>query len=203
VSTGRRRAVRWVLLTVTLITGVLVLGTTAYAVHLHFISAALITSAREIRTTGDAQREINAWSKHIGSESWTDSYDEGHATRYFVRVSNRGISRLHLAAWSALTMRVTLRDERLLSVSLEMETPTAPVVVEERFKSGMPDKFYLSYLKAAVPIARLQFFSSIPDTQRRRAFTIRTRCLLVPHLCTSVEDVVPVISNLDLRASPG
>ena len=49
------------------------LGTIAYLAHIHALASALITSAREIRTKADAEREIAAWRKRSGENFWQES----------------------------------------------------------------------------------------------------------------------------------
>ncbi len=152
-------------------------------------------------TEGRALHQISAWNKSRGTDSWTDSYDDGHATHYYVRLSN-GISGLHIAPRSALIMRVTLHDARVICVTVETSIPTASVVLQEWFKSDMRDEVYLTYFKAALPTARIQFPSSLPAAQKRRAFAIRTRCLLIPQLCATTEDLLLLIRGLELRTTP-
>ena len=122
---------------------VLAVGATAYAVRLQLIATALIDSAQEINTTEDALHQISAWNKRRGTDSWTDSYDDGHATNYYVRLSNR-ISGLHFAPWSALVLRVTLHDAKVICVAVETNIPTASVVLQEWFKPDMRDEVYQS-----------------------------------------------------------
>jgi hypothetical protein len=168
---------------------VLVLGATGYPVHLHFLAAALIDSAQQTHTTEDALHQISAWNNRRGTDSWTDSYDDGHTKHYFVRVSNR-IPGLHLAPSSALIMRVTLHDAKLICVSVETRVPEASAMILEWFGRDLSPTFFLGYLKAAIPAATIQFPSSLPDAQKRRAFDVRTRCLLIPRLCATTEDLI-------------
>ena len=51
----------------------LVGGTVTYLAHIRRMATALIASAREIRTTQDAEREIAAWKARAGNEFWTES----------------------------------------------------------------------------------------------------------------------------------
>ena len=202
VSERRHRIVRGVLVASTVVAVALVLGATAYALRLHFITTALLASARQIQSTEDALHQISAWNNRRGTGSWTDSYDDGHATHYFVRVSNNGISRLHLAPFSAVHMRVTLRDGKLICVSVETWTPKASVVVLEWFRPEMSPEFYLRYVKAAIPTARVDFPSSLPDAEKKRAFDVSTSCLLIPRLCATTEDLLPLVRTLRLRTTP-
>jgi hypothetical protein len=199
---SRHRVVRSVFVGLAAIAVGLIVGVSIYALRLHFITGALLASAREIRSTEDALHLISAWNNRRGTDAWTDSYDDGHTVAYFVRVSNYRISRLHLAQSSAVQMRVTLRDEKLICVSVEAWTRKASVVVLEWFGRDMSPEFALRYVKAAIPTARVDFPSSLPDAQKRRAFNVRTSCLLIPRLCATPESLLPLVRSLELRTTP-
>src|SRR6267154_2842993 len=157
------------------------LGTAAYAIHVCASAAALIDSAREIRTTADAEREFAKWRKRLGKESWMEIKDSGRGGNYYARIVNRAIARLHIVEPSEVMVRVTVREGELLCVTVDISTPVAPVMIQEWFKPGMQNRFTLSYIKDAVPISRVQFPSSLRDAQRRNGFAVRTRCLVLPH----------------------
>ena len=199
---GRRRVVRRVLIGFAVVAVAHVLGMTAYALRLHFITTSLLASARGIHTTEDALHQISEWKNRKGTGFWTDTWDSGQTMEYFVRVSNNGILRLHIAPWSAVQMDVALREGKLTRVSVEMWTPKASVVIVEWFGRDMSPDFYLGYVKAAIPRARVDFPSSLPDAQKRRAFDVRTRCLVVPQLCATTKDLLPLIETLRLRTAP-
>jgi hypothetical protein len=199
---GRGRFVRRVLAALAVVTASLLLGAAGYAIYLHRIATLLVASAREIQTTEDALHKVNIWKNRWGVDSWTDSYDSGRGTMHWVQVSNRGIARVHLAPWSALRMRVLLYDTKLIQVLVEIYTPSAAAVAEERFKPGMSENFYLGQIKAAVPTARVEFPSSMTDAQKETAFAFRIKCLLVPGLCATPEDVLPIIKTLDSSTTP-
>ena len=127
---------------------------------------------------------------------------DSHATHYYIRVSNR-ISGLHVAPSRALIMRVTLHDAKLVCVSVETRVPEASVVTLEWFGMDMFQKFYLGYVKAAVPTAKVEFPSSLPEAKKRKAFDVRTRCLLIPRLCATTEDLLPLVRNLESKTTPG
>jgi len=179
------------------------LGIATYAIHVCASATALIDSSSEIRTTADAEREFAKWGKRLGKESWMESEDSGRSGNYYARIVNRAIARLHIVEPSEVRMRVTVRDGKLLCVSVHIYTPVAPVAVDEWFKLGMQNQFSLSYIKGAVPMARVQLPSSLPDAQRRKAFAVRTRCLVLPVGCQKAEDVLPVIRDLKSGVSPG
>jgi len=179
------------------------LGIAAYGIYVCASATALIDSASQIRTMADAEREIAKWRKRLGKESWMEPDDSGQGGNYYVRIANPLIARLHIVEPSEVRMRVTVRDGKLLCVSVHIYTPVAPVAVDEWFKLGMQNQFSLSYIKGAVPMARVQLPSSLPDAQRRKAFAVRTRCLVLPVGCQKAEDVLPVIRDLKSDVSPG
>jgi len=193
----RHRFALGVLVALAVVPTLLLLATTAYAIRLHRIATSLVASAREIQTTDDALHQVDVWKGRGNVDSWVDSYDSGRGTLYWVQVSNRGITRVHLAPWSALTMRISLYDKSLKQVSVEMHTPSAAAVAEEWFKPEMSQRFYFGQIKSAVPTARVEFPSSIADAQKETAFAFRIRCLLIPALCATPEDVLPVVRTLE------
>jgi hypothetical protein len=201
----RRLTRHWVRagLTVLIVgTALFALGVAAYAFHVCASARGLINSASQIRTMADAEREIAKWKERLGKESWMEPDDSGRGANYYARIANPLIARLHIVEPSEVRMRVTVRDGKLLCVSVEIYTPAAPVAVDEWFKLGMQNQFSLSYIKGAVPVARVQLPSSLPDAQRRKAFAVRTRCLVLPFGCESAEDVLPVIRDLKSGVSP-
>src|SRR5215469_10423579 len=52
-------------------------GVATYLVHIRSMATELIASAREIRTTEDAEREIAAWKVRAGNDFWTESDHPG------------------------------------------------------------------------------------------------------------------------------
>ena len=64
----------WLALCVLVTAGILsALGTIAYLAHANALASALITSAREIRTKTDAEREIAEWRERSGENFWQES----------------------------------------------------------------------------------------------------------------------------------
>src|ERR1700733_2751037 len=154
-------------------TAVFGLGIVGYAFHVCAAATALIDSASQIRTTADAEREIAIWKKNMGTDSWVESDDSGRGGNYYARIANRAIARMHFVEPSEIIARVTIRNEELLSVSIFVNTPRAPVVIQEWFKTDTQNRFYLSYLKGTVPVARVQFGATLPDAQRRKGFAVK------------------------------
>ena len=109
---------------------------------------------------------------------------------------------MHFVEPSEIIARVTIRNEELLSVSIFVNTPRAPVVIQEWFKTDTRNRFYLSYLKGTVPVARVQFAATLPDAQRRKGFAVRTTCLVLPGGCKKAGAVLPVIRELESGLGP-
>ena len=178
------------------------LGIAACAVRVCASATALIDAASEIRTRADAEREIAKWRKRLGKESWTELDESGRGGNYYARIANLPIARFHVAAPSNVILRVTTANGELLSVVVFVNTPTASVAIQEWFKPDMQNRFYLSYIKGAVAMARVEFPASLPNAERSKGFAVKTRCLVWPGGCKDAEDVLPVIRALKLRASP-
>jgi hypothetical protein len=183
-------------------TGAFGLGIAAYAFHVCASATALIDSASQIRTTADAEREIASWKENMGTDSWVESDDSSRGGNYYARIANRAIARMHFVEPSKIIARVTIRNGELLSVSMFVNTPRAPVAVQEWFETDMQNRFHLSYIKGTVPEARVQFAATLPDAKRRKGFAIRTTCLVQLGGCKRAGDVLPVIRELESGVSP-
>jgi hypothetical protein len=109
---------------------------------------------------------------------------------------------MHFVEPSKIIARVTIRNGELLSVSMFVNTPRAPVAVQEWFETDMQNRFHLSYIKGTVPEARVQFAATLPDAKRRKGFAIRTTCLVQLGGCKRAGDVLPVIRELESGVSP-
>jgi hypothetical protein len=190
---------RWIragLAVVVVGTGLFGLAVTVYAFHVCASATALIDSVSQIRTTADAERETGRWKNTIGRDFWVESDDSGRGG-YYARVANRAIARMHFVEPAEIIARVSISNGELLSVSIFVNTPRAPVVIQEWFGMNTQNRFYLSYIKNTVPEARVQFAATLPDAQRRKGFAVRTTCLVRPRGCKKAEDVLPVIRELE------
>ena len=172
------------------------LGIAAYAVHVCASATALIDSASRIHTLADAEREVAKWRERLGKEFWMESDNPGRSVNYYARVRTLRIAHLHLVKSSEVMTRVTVSNGKLLCVTVFVQTPEAPVAIQEWFNENRSNLFYLSSIKGAPPTARVQFSSSLPDVERGKAFAVRTRCLVLPFGCNSAEDVLPVIRDM-------
>jgi len=190
------RRLRWVIATLLAASIVGTFAIAAYAIDFCVGASELIRSACEIRNDEDAHREMGKWGSSSRVETWTEVDDSDQGRNYYARVSNRRIARLRLFPLSELTVRVTFRDSTLFCVTVDSYSPVAPVVVQEWFGRTGSNLLWLSYLKAAVPIARVQLHSTLVEDQRKKAFAFRKRCLFVPQSCRTAEDVLPLVAEL-------
>jgi len=174
------------------------LGTVAYLAHVHALASALIKSAREIRTKADAEREIAAWRKRSGKEFWMESDSPGGDHNYDAVAANLPIARLHIVEPTGVTVGITMNDGELRSVTV-IETVgwygVAAVWIQEWFDEEMPNHFHVFGHRRPY-IANVEFPSSLPDEERKKAFAVDTGCLVRPGGCKTAEAILPGISQL-------
>jgi len=87
------------------------LGIAVYVSRVQASATALIKSARVIRTTADAEREIAAWRRRSGNEFWVESRDGSEKT-YKAQIVN-GLARLGFVELTNVTVDVTMHDGNL------------------------------------------------------------------------------------------
>ena len=174
----------------------------AYAIHLHASAMALISSARVIRTTADAEREISAWKRRSGNEFWVESRDGSEKT-YKAEIANLEMARLGLVELTGVTLEVTMHGEKLRYITVTETTgwyPWASVWIREWFDEGMTNGLLVSRTGKSAAVA--SFPSSVSDDQRKRVFAFNTNCLLRPSVCKTAEDILPGVWQLDSKISP-
>jgi len=93
-------------------------GVLVYLTRLHALASALITSAYEIRTKADANREIAAWSKRFGKDFWQESDHPGGDHSYDAQIVSPTLVRLHVVQPTVVTVGITMRDGQLRSVAI-------------------------------------------------------------------------------------
>src|SRR5260221_8240521 len=103
------------------------LGIAVYLAHIRASAAALINSAREIRTKADAEREIAAWRKRSGKDFWTESDHLGGDHNYDGQIENVAIAHLRIVEPTLLTVGITMRDGKLRCVTVIESTGWYPV----------------------------------------------------------------------------
>lgn len=180
-------------------------GIAAYVSHVQASATALIRSARVIRTTADAEREIAAWRRRSGDEFWVES-GEGSEKTYKAQIAN-GIARLGFVELTEVTVDVTMHDGNLRRITVTEWTAWYPLVsvwTQEWFDAGLggvPNRLSISRI-GKPSAAAVVFSSSLRDDQRTRAFAFNTKCLVQPSLCKTAEDILPGVWHLDSEAGP-
>lgn len=180
-------------------------GIAAYLSHVQASATALIRSARVIRTTADAEREIAAWRRRSGDEFWVES-GEGSEKTYKAQIAN-GIARLGFVELTEVTVDVTMHDGNLRRITVTEWTAWYPLVsvwIQEWFDAGLggvPNRLSISRI-GKPSAAAVVFSSSLRDDQRTRAFAFNTKCLVQPSLCKTAEDILPGVWHLDSEAGP-
>jgi hypothetical protein len=172
--------------------------------HIRASATALINSALEIRSKGDAEREIAAWRKRSGKDFWEDSDHPGGDHNYDAQILNLAIARLRLVQPTGVTVSVTMRDGKLRCVTVIESTgwyPVASVWIQEWFDESMPNRFHVGGHRRPAE-AFVEFPSSLPDDQRSKAFAVNTKCLTRPGGCKTADDILPGVWQLQYAVSP-
>lgn len=187
------------------------LGIAAYLGHVQASATALIESARAMRTTVDAEREIAAWRKRAGKEFWVES-NNGTEKTYRAQIVN-AIADLGFVELTKVTLDVTMHEGKLRRITVTEWTASYPLVsvwIQEWFDAGLPARMALpnrfSVGRTAGPAeaaVAVVFPSSLPDAQRAKAFAFNTKCLVRPRLCKSAEDILPGVWQLEPVVGPG
>jgi hypothetical protein len=190
----------------------------AYAIRLCTSARALINSARAIRTTADAEREIAAWRRRSGNEFWIEKApvrvragvgDVAPEKTYKAEIVNLGIARLGFVDLAGATLEITMHDGKLRRITVTEWTAWYPLVtvwIQEWFDAGLPNpglpnRLYIG--RARQPsTATVVFPSSLRDDQRTRAFAVNTNCLVRPSPCKTADDILPGVWHLDSDVSP-
>jgi hypothetical protein len=163
------------------------------------LASALITSAYEIRTRTDADREIAAWSKRFGKDFWAESDSPGGDHNYDAQVVNLRLARLHIVQPTGLTVGITVRDGQLRSIAVIESTgwyPVASVWVQEWFDEKLPKRIRVVGHRRPYA-AWVEFPASLPEEQRKKAFALNTKCLVSSRICKNEEEILPGISQLE------
>jgi hypothetical protein len=180
------------------------LGISAYLARLHALASALITSAYEIRTKADADREIATWNKRFGKHFWMETDHPGGDHNYDAQIVNLTLARLHVVQPTGVTVGITMRDGQLWSVAVIESTgwyPVASVWVQEWFDEKIPKRIRVRG-HGRPYAAWVEFPASLPEDQRKKAFAFNTTCLVSPRICKTEEEILPGISQLESPTTP-
>jgi hypothetical protein len=199
-NTRTRRWVRRGLAVFVAVPVLLGIGGAAYAIHLYASARALINSAREIRTTEHAEREIAAWKKRSGNQFWVESSDFSEKT-YKAEIVNLQMARLGLMELTGVTVEITFQRGKLLTITVAETTgwfPLASVWMREWFDVGVQNRLLVSrrgYPSAAV----VSFPSSVSENQRAKVFALKPNCLARPSVCKTAAGILPDVWQLETR----
>ena len=198
------RSLWYVVFTLLVVVALFGLGIAVYLAHVRASASALINSAREIRTTSDAEREIAAWKRRSGNHFWQESDQPGGDHNYDAQIANLAIARLHLVRPTAVTVGITMRSGRLRCVTVIEMTgwqPVAAVEINEWFDSGMPTRIHVTLSHRPLS-ATVEFPSSLLEDQRTKPFALNTSCLVQRGECKNAQDILPGIWQLDQGLPP-
>ena len=177
-----------------------VLGLGIYAAHVRSSAQALINSAKAIRSTADAQREIAFWQRRSRESSWEQTSPQDGDRSFDTRVENGLLHRLHICPPTTAALTITTRDGQLRSIILVMFTGSVPnttpgVWVQEWFDSGTATDLYVKQ-KDNPWKATVEFSSSVPEVEREKAFALNAGCLVKPWGCRSAQEILPDLGQL-------
>ena len=147
----------------------------------------------------DAEREIASWRKRSGKEFGIETDAPGGDHNYDAVVANLLLARLHIVEPTGITVGITMNDGELRSVTVIESVGwygVASVWIQEWFDEQMPNHFH-AYGNRRPYVVHVEFPSSLPEEQRRRAFAVDTGCLVRPRGCKTAEAILPGISQLE------
>jgi hypothetical protein len=174
-------------------------GAAIYLNHIRSMATALIASAREIRSTQDAEREIAAWKARAGTDFWMENDHPGGDHTYDAQIVNLSIARFRIVQPTGVTVGLTMRDGKLHNVTVIESTgwyPVASVWIQEWFDEELPNRIrVLGHRKPQDAV--VEFPSSLPDEERKKAFAMNTKCLVLPSGCKTVGELLPGIWQLE------
>lgn len=179
-------------------------GIAIYLIHVRNLATALIASAREIRTTEDAEREIAMWKARAGKAFWTESDHMGGDHNYDASIANLPAARLRVVQPTGVTVSLTMRSRKLRSVTVIESTgwyPVASVWIHEWFDEKLPNRFQI--LGHRKPFdAVVEFPSSLPEHERKKAFNLKTDCFVLSRGCKDAGELLPGIWQLESESKP-
>jgi flagellar basal body-associated protein FliL len=194
---------RRALLLLIVVISLLAAGLGVYAARVYASAAALVSSAREIHSTADAERQIAAWRNRSDRSFWGNTSTDNRDRSYDIHVDNGLLYRLRIASPTMVGTTITMRDGELRYIILTMFTgknpnTTAGVWVQEWFDSGTASDFRVS-VKDRPRKASVEFSSRVPEPERQKAFALNTSCLIRLGGCRSAEDILPGVWRLDIK----
>ncbi len=187
--------VRRVLFTVLIVGSVCALGLLAYTFRVRAVAAELIDSASTIRSTADANNQIAKWRNRSDCSFWENAATANGDKSYDIRIENGLLGRLGIARPTMLGMTIALHNGALRYITVVMFTGSTPnstagVWIQEWFSLGTVRDFRMDR-KDEPRKATLEFSSGVPESERKRALRLSTKCFVQLGGCKSAEDILP------------
>lgn len=171
-----------------------------YGACLGATTKALINSAKEIRTTADAERQIAAWRGRRLAEVIEEPPLPpalGGDLVIDVRVLNTVLPKLGTAQPVMAEMAIRTRGGKLLCVDLFfVNGPVTGVGITEWFAPDPSRRLHVSRRQRPWG-GHVEFSSELPEPQRVKAFAFNADCLMKPWGRSRAEDVLPGIWEMD------
>ncbi len=167
-----------------------------YAYRVRAKAQELAKSALRIRSTADANHEIENLRQRFGNSFWEESDQLGGDHVYDAQVHNFSIARFMIAMPTVLNMGVAIRDGQLHYLVLTMASgrrgfaPVAGVWIQEWFDPPQPARMHVSD-KDRPWSAAVDFTPAVPDPVRQRALGLRTVCFTKTRGCRNAEELLP------------
>jgi hypothetical protein len=178
----------------------LIVGVAAYAARVSSSAQALISSASEIHSTSDAERQIAAWRNRSGWSFWQEKSTPSGDHTYDIHVENGLLHHLRIVPPTMVGMTISMHDGELRSIILTMfsgrdPSTTSGVWVQEWFASDAANSFHVND-NGRPWKATVDFSSATPQAQRAKAFSLNSKCLVRPSGCRSAEEILPSVWQL-------
>lgn len=172
----------------------------AYAARVRSSAEALISSANEIHSTADAERQIAALRNRSGWSVWQENSTAAGEQTYNVHVENGLLHRLRLVPPTMVGMTISMHDGELKSIVLTMfsgrnPSTTSGVWVQEWFAAETVGSFHVNDNRKPGR-ATVDFSSAIPQAQREKALSMNSNCLVRPSGCKTAEEMLPGVWQL-------
>jgi hypothetical protein len=161
---------------------------------------ALLKSAKDIRTTADAKRQIGKWRGTPLAEVIEEKPDRFGEQNYTIRLTNTILWRLRVVPPTILGTTLTMRGGELRSIIVVMWSgwrpdTTSGVWVQEWFDSNASRIFHVGMSRKPLS-GTVEFSSSIPEPERSKAFGLNADCFVKLGGCRSAEDILPGVWQL-------
>jgi len=180
----------------------LIVGLAFYAQHVRASAQALISSAGQIRSAADAERQIAVWRQQFprGYEESQSTDGIGHAFKFEVRSGL--LSTFHVVPSTGVSVQVSTRSDRLLRIVVGMYTEQASVWIQEEF-SDDSQVFRVDSQKdrSDIPMKTIVTLGSgTAESTRAKAFALNVNCLMKPGGCKSAQEMLFTVRQLESAA---